>query len=91
MTLRVTEAELVRDVRAVLEKVQHGSEVIVEREDHQPVAIISAPQRSGRPITEILLEAKRRNSVVTLDQDFGSDLEEIVASHRKPWNPPAGE
>ena len=91
MTLRVTEAELVRDVRAVLEKVQLGSEVIVERDDDQPVAIISAPRRSGRPISEILLEVKRRNSVVTLDKDFGSDLEQIVASHQKPWNPPAWE
>jgi len=25
---------------------------------------------------------------VTLDDDFGKDLEEIVASHQKPWNPP---
>jgi|GEM_PF-4363311 len=32
VTVRITEAELVLDVRAVLEKVQQGSEVIIERE-----------------------------------------------------------
>ncbi len=88
-TVRITEAELARDVRAVLEKVQQGSEVIVEREDHRPVAVISSPHRSGRPITEILSEAKQRNSTVTLDEDFGKDLEEIIASHQQPWNPPS--
>ena len=90
-TLRITEAELARDVRAVLAQVELGSEVIIEREDHRPVAVISAPQRSGRPITEILQEARLRNSTVTLDEDFGKDLEEIIANHEQPWNPPSWE
>ena len=81
-TLRITEAELARDVRAVLAKVAHGSEVIIEQEDHRPVAVISAPHRSGRPITEILREARERNSTVTLDEDFGKDLEEIIGQHQ---------
>lgn len=88
-TLRITEAELARDVRAVLAKVEQGSEVIIEQEDHKPVAVIHAPHRSGRPITEILEEAKRRNSTVTLDEDFGRDLEEIIAGHQQPWHPPS--
>ncbi len=87
-TVRITEAELARDVRAVLAEVQMGREVIIEQEDHQPVAIIRSPHRSGRPITEILREAKQRNSTVTLDEEFGKDLDEIIASHEKPWTPP---
>jgi len=89
ITVRITEAELARDVRAVLEKVEQGNEVIIDREDHRPVAVISAPHRSGRPITEILREARRRNSTVTLDEDFGKDLDEIIASHQQPWRPPS--
>lgn len=89
MTVRITEAELARDVRAALAQVEQGSEVIIEREDHRPVAVIRAPDRSGRPITEILEEAKRRNSTVTLDENFGRDLEEIIASHQQPWHPPS--
>jgi antitoxin (DNA-binding transcriptional repressor) of toxin-antitoxin stability system len=89
-TVRITEAELARDVHNVLEKVQQGSEIIVEREDHRPVAVIRSPHRSGRPIMEILQEARQRNSTVTLDEDFGNDLEEIIAGHqREPWNPPS--
>jgi antitoxin (DNA-binding transcriptional repressor) of toxin-antitoxin stability system len=89
MTVRITEAELARDVRAVLEKVEQGSEVIIEQEDHRPVAVIHALRRSGRPITEILIEARKRKSTATLDEDFGTDLEEIIASHQQPWQPPS--
>jgi antitoxin (DNA-binding transcriptional repressor) of toxin-antitoxin stability system len=89
-TVRITEAELARDLHSVLEKVQQGSEIIVELDDHRPVAVIRSPHHSGRPITEILHEARQRNSMVTLDEDFGNDLEEIIASHqREPWNPPS--
>jgi hypothetical protein len=28
---------------------------------------------------------------VTLDEDFSKDMEDIVASHQKPWNPPSWE
>ena len=90
MTVRITEAELARDLHAVLEKVQQGGEVIVEREDHRPVAVIRSPHRSGRPITEILNEARQRHSTVTLDEGFSKDLEEIISRHqREPWNPPS--
>jgi antitoxin (DNA-binding transcriptional repressor) of toxin-antitoxin stability system len=86
MTVRISEADLARDIRGVLAKVQEGVEVIVEH-DHRPVAIIRPAQRSGRPISEIVRQAKERNSTVTLDADFGEDLEAIIASHEQPWHP----
>ena len=89
-TVRITEAELARDTHAVLAKVQEGVEVIVEH-DHRPVAIIRTPHRSGRPISEILRQARERKSTVTLDPDFGKDLEAVIASHLQPWNPPSWE
>lgn len=89
ITIRITETELARDVHTVIEKVQRGSEVIIEREDHRAVAVISSPHRSGRPITDILREAKQRGSTITLDEDFGKDLEEIIANHQQSWNPPS--
>jgi antitoxin (DNA-binding transcriptional repressor) of toxin-antitoxin stability system len=89
MTVRITEAELARDVRAVMETVEQGGEVIIEKDDHRPVAVIHALRRSGRPITEILSEARKRNSAATLDEDFGKDLEDIIASHHEPLQTPS--
>ena len=89
-TVRITEAELARDIHAVLAKVREGVEVIVEQND-RTVVVIHTPRRSGRPISEILREAKERNSSVTLDPDFGKDLEAVIATHQQPWNPPSWE
>jgi hypothetical protein len=64
--------------------------VIVEQ-DHRPIAVIRLPHRSGRPISEIVRQARERNSEVTLDPDFGKDLEAIIDSHQHAWNPPSWE
>jgi antitoxin (DNA-binding transcriptional repressor) of toxin-antitoxin stability system len=89
-TVRITEAELARDIHEVLAKVRQGVEVIVEQ-DNRAVAVIRPPHRSGRPVSEILRQAREHNSAVTLDPEFGKDLEAIIASHQEPWNPPSWE
>jgi antitoxin (DNA-binding transcriptional repressor) of toxin-antitoxin stability system len=89
-TVHITEAELARDLHDILAKVQQGVEVVVEQ-DHQPVAVLRPLNRSGRPVSDILREARQRNSTVTLDEDFGKDMEEIIASQQEPWNPPSWE
>jgi antitoxin (DNA-binding transcriptional repressor) of toxin-antitoxin stability system len=87
-TLRITEAELARDIHAVLAKVQQGAEVVVE-EDHRPVAIIRSPVRTGRPISECIALAEARGSKVTLDEGFMKDVEDGIRERSQPWNPPS--
>jgi antitoxin (DNA-binding transcriptional repressor) of toxin-antitoxin stability system len=89
-TIRITEAELARDAHGVLARLRDGVEIVVE-EDNRPVAVIRAPESSGRQVSEILRDARRRNSTVTLDSEFGWDLEAIIAGHDEPWNPPSWE
>ena len=88
MTVHVTEAELARDVRAVLEKVRQGVEVVIEQ-DSRPVAVLKAPAVKGRKISEVIaaLEASGANAVI--DEDFARDVEEGIKAHREPWNPPS--
>lgn len=87
-TVYMNEGDVARDLHAVLAKVKQGIEVVIEQ-DHRPVAVLRAQQRSGRPVTEILADAQRRNSGVTLDPDFGDDMNEVIASHQRPWSPPS--
>jgi antitoxin (DNA-binding transcriptional repressor) of toxin-antitoxin stability system len=89
-TLRITEAELARDIHAVLAKVQEGAEVIVEQ-DHRPVAVIRTPLAMGRLLSECIALAEARGSTVTLDEGFMNDVEEGIASRSQPWNPPSWE
>ncbi len=90
MTVRITEAELARDIHAVLARVQEGVEVIVEQ-DHRPVAVIKTPQSTARLLSECIALAEARGSTVTLDEGFMKDVEEGITNRSQPWNPPAWE
>jgi antitoxin (DNA-binding transcriptional repressor) of toxin-antitoxin stability system len=87
--LHISEAELARDLHAVLEQVRQGSEVVVEQ-DHTPVAIMKPAQQPGRSLSESIAIArqqeKERGSAAVLDPDFAEDMEEILRN-RQIWNP----
>jgi antitoxin (DNA-binding transcriptional repressor) of toxin-antitoxin stability system len=88
MTVRMTEAEVARDLHTVLEKVRQGVEVVIEQ-DSRPVAVIKAPVVKGRKLSEIIaaLDASGANAV--LDEDFARDVEEGIRARNQPWNPPS--
>lgn len=85
--LHITEAELARDVHAVIEKVQKGVEVVIEQ-DHRPVAVMKTPPRLGRLIGECIALAKdyeaRMGQVPVPDPDFAGDVQAAVDAHREP-------
>ena len=93
MTVRITEAELARDVYAVLARIrQEGVEVIVEQ-DHRPVAVIKTPQGPGRKIGECIALAKAYEEKLGYapvpDASFAADVQAAIDAHREPLNPPA--
>ena len=89
--LHISEAELARNLHTILEQVQNGAEVIVER-DHLPLAVLRAATPRPRTISDCIALAEQRDKergyTVPLDPDFASEVEQIV-HNRKPWNPPS--
>ncbi len=84
----ITELELARDIRAVLDRVQLGAEIVVER-DARPVAIVS-PAGTGDPtMSEIIAAMEASGACGVVDEDFARDVEEGIARYREPWNPPS--
>jgi antitoxin (DNA-binding transcriptional repressor) of toxin-antitoxin stability system len=81
--VHMTEAELARDLHAVLEKVRQGAEVIIER-DQRPVAVIKTPQGPGRMLSECIALAEAHGSTEIPDPDFAKDLEEMIRSRQEP-------
>ena len=77
-TVRISEAELARDIHAVLAKAQEGVEVIVEQ-DHRPVAVIKTLQAPGRKISECIALAKAHEEMLGYapvpDPDFAKDVQ----------------
>jgi antitoxin (DNA-binding transcriptional repressor) of toxin-antitoxin stability system len=88
--LRISEAELAKNVSAIMQRVQTGAEVVIERNAH-PVAVIRPAEPVRRKISECIALAKAHEQETgrapTLDPDFAADVEEIIRN-RQPWNPP---
>ena len=80
---RVSSAEAIRDIAAILERVERGAAIVVER-DQRPVVIIQPAARPGRLLSECIALAETHGSTVTLDEGFGKDLEEIIRSRSEP-------
>jgi hypothetical protein len=76
-TLHISEAELARDLSAVLAKVEEG------------MATIRPPKRSGRPISACIASARASASNVILDGGLGRDVEQGIRERSQPWNPPS--
>ena len=91
--LHISEAELARDLHAVLERVRQGGEVVVEQ-DHQPVAVLRPAEEQPRTLSESITIARQREQergyTAVPDPDFANDLEEIVRN-RQLWNPTSWE
>jgi antitoxin (DNA-binding transcriptional repressor) of toxin-antitoxin stability system len=89
--IHISEAEAATtNVATLLAHVRAGAEVVIEN-DARPVAVLRSvePYHPGRLLSESIALAEAHGSTVTLDGDFGRDLEEIINSHREPLNPPA--
>ncbi len=85
-TLRMTEADLSRNVASALDRVQSGEEIIIER-DALPVAVLKAPAPRRRRLSEIMA-ALPEDSTATPDADFAADVQAVIDSHREPVHPP---
>lgn len=81
--VHLSRSEAIRDIAAILERVEHGVAVIVEG-DERPLAIIQPASGTGRLLSECIALAEAHGSEVTLDEDFGKDLEDVINSHREP-------
>ena len=94
-TLRVTEAELVRDIHAVLSRVREdGVQVIVEQ-DHHPAAVIRTPIAPGRRISECIVRAieyeEKLGYAPSPGAGFTADVQAAVNAHPEPLGTPAWE
>jgi antitoxin (DNA-binding transcriptional repressor) of toxin-antitoxin stability system len=84
--LHISESDLTRDIRAILRRVETGSEVIVER-DARPVAVIRPAEPVRRRISECVA-LMPADSTGTIDPEFAKDVDAAIAAHREPLEPP---
>ena len=66
--VHITEAELARDIGSLLDRVQSGAEIVIER-DAKPVAVLRAAEPRRRKLSEIVASLAE-HSTATIDPDF---------------------
>lgn len=95
-TVHMSEAEVARDLHAVLAKVRQGVEIVIEQ-DQRPVAVLkpSAPARPGRKLSECIAmaeayEAKLGDAPIP-DEEFSGDVHAGIDARRDLFEPPAGD
>jgi len=93
-TVHMSEAELARDLHAVLAKVQQGVEIVIEQ-DHRPIAVLkpSSSTRPGRKLIECIALAKVYEAKLGFapvpDEDFAKDVQAGIDARRDSFVPPA--
>jgi antitoxin (DNA-binding transcriptional repressor) of toxin-antitoxin stability system len=88
--VHMSEADVVKDIAAVLAKVRQGSEIVIEQ-DNRAVAVIKPSKPAGRMISDVIADLKARGSDAVMDDNFARDIEEGIKAHRQLWNPPSWE
>jgi antitoxin (DNA-binding transcriptional repressor) of toxin-antitoxin stability system len=86
--LHMTEAEVARNLHAVLEKVRRGIDVVIEQ-NSLPVAVIKSAPAKGRKISEVIAGMETMGADAAFDEAFARDVEEGIKAHREPWKPPS--
>ena len=94
MTLRLTAAELTRDLHAIIIQVRDGGLEVIVEEGEQAVAVIRAPEGPGRKLSECIAIAKAYESHLGYapvpDAEFAADVQAAIDAHREPLNLPSG-
>lgn len=86
-TVRMSVAELARDLHAALAQVQQGIEIVIEQ-DHRPVAVLEpfAAARPGRNLSERISPAKadeaKPGDAPVPDDDFAKAVQPGIDARR---------
>lgn len=86
--IHISELEAAHRFAALLARLDAGEEIVIE-DDSRLVAVVHPAEPPVRLLSESLRLAREHGSTVTLDEDFGKDVEAGIASHQAPLEPPA--
>lgn len=84
--VHISEADLALNIASILDRVQSGVEIVIER-NAQPVAVLRPAGPRRRKLSDIMA-ALPVQSTATIDPDFAADVQAFIDRHREPLNPP---
>jgi antitoxin (DNA-binding transcriptional repressor) of toxin-antitoxin stability system len=90
-TIHISRSEAANDFDDMIARASQGDEFVIE-ENASPVAVLRpAVREHARLLSETLRILQERGSTVTLDDEFGRDLTDIINSRREPMIDPKND
>jgi antitoxin (DNA-binding transcriptional repressor) of toxin-antitoxin stability system len=87
--VHISRTEAASDFDGLMARAANGDEIHIESNARVVARLLPGDAPPPRFLSESLRILKVRGATVTLDGEFGRDLEEIIRSHREPLSPPA--
>jgi antitoxin (DNA-binding transcriptional repressor) of toxin-antitoxin stability system len=87
--VHISRADAANDFDGLMARAANGDEILIESDARVVAKLLPGDAARPRLLSESLRILNERGSSVTLDGEFGRDLDDIVNSHREPLNPPA--
>jgi hypothetical protein len=90
-TIHISRSEAANDFDDMIARAIQGDEFVIE-ENASPVAVLKpAARKHVRLLSETLRILQERGSTVTLDDELGRDLTDIINSRREPMIDPKND
>lgn len=87
--IHISRTEAADDFDTLITRASKGDEILIESSAGIIAKLLPGDVPRPRLLSESLRILNERGSTVTLDPDFGRDLEEIINGHSEPLDPPA--
>jgi antitoxin (DNA-binding transcriptional repressor) of toxin-antitoxin stability system len=87
--VHISRADAANDFDGLMGRAANGDEILIESNACVVAKLLPGDAPRPRLLSESLKILKERGSTMTLDGEFGRDLEDIINSRREPLNPPA--
>ena len=84
----ISRTEAASDFGGLMARAANGDEIHIESNACVVARLLPGDAPPPRLLSDSLKILKERGATVTLDGDFGRDLEEIIRSQREPRSPP---
>jgi hypothetical protein len=85
--VHISRSDAASDFEGPMARGANGDEIRIEAGAGVIVKLLPADTPRLCLLSESLKILKERGSTVTLDGEFGHDLEEVISSHREPLSP----
>ena len=87
--VHISRTDAANDFEGLVARAVNGDEILIETNSCVVAKLLPGDGLRPRLLSESLRILRERGSTVTLDDEFGRDLEDIINGHRGPLNPPA--